>query len=73
MAAEEELDGSLIGVANLLAIVTTMDRRTVHFVCEDPDRASGIAREWAGTYPELTPKVAVESDPTWAFRHTYAG
>lgn len=72
-AAEEELDGSLSGVAILMAIVTTMDRRTAHFVSENPDSALEIAREWAGRYPELTPQISVESDPTWAFRRAYAG
>ena len=56
-----------------MAIVTTIDRRTAHFVSENPDSALEIAREWAGRYPELTPQISVESDPTWAFRRAYAG
>ena len=46
--------------------------RTVHFVCEDPDRAATIAREWAALYPELGPKIVVELDPGWRFRNSYS-
>ena len=53
MVAEEQLDEQLRGTATLMAYVTTLDRRTAHFVCEDPARATEIARDWAGRYPEL--------------------
>lgn len=73
MVAEEQLDGEIAGVATLMAYVTTVSRRTAHFVCEDKDAASAIARDWATRYPELKPQVSVQSDPTWAFRRSYAG
>ena len=72
MAAEEQLDTDLAGVAFSVAFVTDTNGRTVHFVCEDPDRASTIAREWAALYPELGPKIVVESDPGWRFRNSYS-
>jgi hypothetical protein len=72
MAAEEQLDTDLAGVATSVAFVTDTTGRTVHFVCEDPDQAAAIARDWADRYPELSPRIVVESDPTWRFRSTYA-
>ena len=71
MTAEEQLDTDLAGVAFAMAFITEAKGRTMHFVCEDPDRASAIAREWASLYPELSPKIVVESDPRWTFRGAY--
>ncbi len=71
MTAEEQLDTDLVGTAFAIAFITEAKGRTMHFVCEDPDRASAIAREWASLYPELSPKIVVESDPRWRFRSAY--
>ena len=71
MTAEEQLDTELTGAAFAIAFITRVQGRTMHFVCEEPDRASAIARQWASLYPELSPKVVVEPDPRWTFRNGY--
>ena len=71
MTAEEQLDTDLSGTAFAIAFITEAEGRTMHFVCEDSVSASAIAHQWASLYPELSPKIVVESDPRWTFRSAY--